>query len=140
MIVLDINVVSESLRAHPHPQVTRWLSRHRASGFFITAVSMGELLFGVDLLPTGRRKQELRSQVENLLSTGFRNRILEFDVAAARSYASVAAGRQQAGRRLPVPDAQIAGICLNCNAPLATRNTKDFEDTGIELINPWELS
>ena len=54
-------------------------------------------------------------------------------------YADVVTGREGIGRPIGVADAQIAAICRDLDAILATRNTADFEETGIELINPWEL-
>ena len=126
------------LRSEPARQVYGWLNRHRARGLFTTAVSVGELLYGISLLPTGRRKAGLRAQVENLLAIGFRDRVMDYDSDAARSYATLAADRQQAGRTLPTADAQIATICLVQGARLATRNTRDFQGTGITVVNPWE--
>jgi predicted nucleic acid-binding protein len=78
--------------------------------------------------------------VHGLLGDDFRGRILPFDEPAASRYAEVVAHRERIGRVIGVADAQIAAICGAVDAPLATRNTADFEDTGIELINPWRPS
>jgi len=138
MIILDTNVLSEILRSRPHRRVADWLNGQRRGDLFTTAVTLGEMLFGVALLPTGRRKTGLLAEVERLLDRGFRGRVLNYGDTAARAYADLAAHRQQAGRRMPTADAQIAGICLARGATLATRNTTDFEGTGVDLVNPWE--
>jgi toxin FitB len=70
----------------------------------------------------------------------FRHRIgLCFDEPAAQRYADIVTGREQLGRPIGMAGAQIAAICRTIGATLATRKTDDFEDTGIELINPWKM-
>jgi toxin FitB len=140
MIVLDTNILSDSLRSRPEPKVAAWLNRQDATQLFTTAVCLGEMLYGVSLLPRGRRQAELRTRVEDLLTAGFRGRILDYDTLAARSYASLTARRQLAGRRMPTADAQIAAICQVHGAQLATRNVADFADAGIALVNPWDAA
>jgi toxin FitB len=74
-----------------------------------------------------------------LLNDALRGRIVPFDVHAARRYADVITGREHAGRPIGVPDAQIAAICRELGAVLATRNTKDLEEAGVELVDPWQV-
>jgi predicted nucleic acid-binding protein len=88
----------------------------------------------------GRRKAELSAAVNGLLSDEFDGRVLPFDQLAARRYADVVSGRQRLGQPIGIADAQIAAICGANGATLATRNMADFEDTGIEIINPWSLA
>lgn len=104
-----------------------------------TAITAAELLYGIARLPNGQRKAQLAAAVHGLLSEDFLGRVLPFDEAAAGQYAEVVTGRERLGRPISRADAQIAAICLTANATLATRNTADFEDTGLELINPWRL-
>lgn len=74
-----------------------------------------------------------------LLNDALRGRIVPFDERAARRYADVITGREHDGRPIGVPDAQIAAICRELGAVLATRNTKDFEESGVELVDPWQV-
>jgi len=139
VIVLDTNVISELTRNTPEPGVISWLDSLQAAEVATTAITAAELLYGVARLPGGRRKTELAEAVHELLSDDFRGRVLAFDDRAAPRYADIVSGRDQLGRPIGVADAQIAAICLVLDAALATRNTADFEETGIELINPWLL-
>lgn len=138
MIVLDTNVVSELFHQSPDPGVVGWLDGLDASDVMLTAVTAAELMYGVARLPHGRRGRELRAQVDGLLTEEFGDKILPFDVLAATHYADIVAARERIGRQISMADGQIAAICRNWNAGLATRNIGDFVDTGIALINPWE--
>lgn len=139
MIVLDTNVISELTRRAPASGVISWLDSFQVSELAITAITAAELLYGVARLPAGRRKTELAAAVHGLLSDDFQGRILPFDERAARRYAEIVTGRERLGRPIGVADAQIAAICGAVDATLGTHNTADFEETGVELINPWKL-
>ena len=78
--------------------------------------------------------------IRGILNEDFHGRILPFDERASVRYADIVAGRERIGRPIGVADAQIAAICRDVGAILATRNTADFEETGTELIDPWKLS
>lgn len=99
---------------------------------------LAELFSGVELMPKGKRQQLLRDKMELLVSTLFSGRILVFDLAAARAYGQILAARKSKGHPIGEFDAQIAAITVVHKAALATRNTRDFEDCGIELANPWQ--
>lgn len=137
MILLDTNVVSELTRADPDPGVLAWLDALDASEVGTTAITAAELWHGVTRMPAGRRRTELTEAVRGLLEEEFEQRVVPFDASAARAYGRIVADRERAGRPIGVADAQIAAVCATAGATLATRNTKDFESTGVELINPW---
>lgn len=139
MIVLDTNVISELTRQAPAPHVVSWLDALTAAEVATTAITAAELLYGVSRMPDGRRKTELAAAVHGLLSDDFHGRVLSFDEPAARRYADIVTGRERLGRPIGVADAQIAAICRTIEATLATRKTDDFQDTGLQLINPWKL-
>lgn len=140
MIILDTNVVSELIRATPHPGVRAWVNSRPSTQVATTAITAAEMHYGVSRLPAGHRRQQLAVAVSALLNDVLRGRIMPFDERAARRYADVIAGREHAGRPIGVPDAQIAAICLELGAVLATRNVKDFEETGVALVDPWHAS
>ena len=139
MIVLDTNVISELTRRAPDPGVLAWLDSLEISEVATTAVTAAELRYGLARLPDGHRKRELAAVIRGILVEDFYGRILPFDERASVRYAEVVAGRDRIGRPVGVADAQIAAICRDAGATLATRNTADFEETGIELIDPWKL-
>jgi len=102
-----------------------------------TTITEGELLYGIELLPEGRRRSLLETLVAGILAEDFAGRILPFDSAAAREYADIAANRRRLGRPISEPDARIAAIARSRGARLATRNVSDFADCGLQLIDPW---
>lgn len=138
MIILDTNVISELIRPQLNARVVTWIDDGDQSQLYLTSISLAETLYGIERLPLGRRRQELSVYFGVLLEAKFRSRVLWFDEESARKYAIVATRREQIGRRMGTADAQIAAICLANHAMLATRNIKDFEETGIKLINPWD--
>lgn len=137
MIILDTNVVSELMRPTPEPGVLAWLDGQPPDALWLTAVSVAELMFGVVRLPDGSRKRRIAQALAAVLAEDFADRVFAFDVLAAANYAELVAARQRLGRPIAMADAQIAAICQQHGATLATRNQKDFEDLGLTLVNPW---
>ena len=137
MFVLDTNVASELMRPAPASTVAAWVSARDAKNLYLTAVSEAELLYGVAIMPAGRRRDMLEASMTRWLDLGFGERILPFDSAAAREYAEIAAERRRAGRPIGEADCQIAAISHSRGAVLVTRNVRDFEDTGVDVVDPW---
>lgn len=140
MIVVDTNVISELTRRVPDNGVLSWLDSLAAAEVATTAVTAAELHYGVERLPSGQRKRELTIAIRELLTEDFQGRVLPFDEHASARYGDIVAGRERLGRPIGVADAMIAAICRDIGATLATRNIADFEETGIDLIDPWKLS
>lgn len=140
MIVLDTNVLSEALRPAPAEAVLRWLARQDREAVFTTAITQAEILYGIELLPAGKRRKGLQAAVETMFSDEFGGRILPFDVDAALVYQKVVAGRASMGRPISQFDAVIASVCRSRKAALATRNVSDFEHCGVEIVDPWSGS
>lgn len=140
MIVLDTNVLSELMRPAPNNCVVDWLDRQDALAVMVSSITVAEILYGIERLPDGRRKREFAAMAAAMFEDDFAGRILAFDAEAAIHYATQVADSEKSGRQILMADAQIAAICLRHGALLATRNTKDFETSGVELINPWEPS
>lgn len=139
MIILDTNVVSEILRIAPDPGVKAWLAAQRESAIYLTAINEAELRQGVGLMPPGRRRDKLAEAVENILAQKFPGRILHFDSDAAQAFASVVVARRKQGRPASPLDYLIAAIARSHGAAIATRDTQDFQNCGVEIINPWEV-
>jgi hypothetical protein len=139
MTVLDTNVVSELMMPSRSEAVLAWLStQQRVDELFVTTITVAEVLYGIELLPKGRRRDGLEREAETMFTQDFGGRILPFDEPAARTFALLAATRRKLGRPIEFFDAQIAAISRVHGAALATRNTDDFEGCGIKLVNPWE--
>lgn len=136
MIVVDTNVTSELMRPSPSPAVVAWVQARRASQLYTTSITVAEVLYGIERLPESRRKQLLGTTAIEVFAA-FADRVLAFDEPAAVQYANIVAARDGAGARISGFDAQIAAICRSQGATLATRNTKDFDGTGVAVANPW---
>ena len=137
MILLDTNVVSELMRSSPHPAAEVWVARRAAASLFFSAVGEAELRYGIAIMPAGRRRDKLASEIEAMLREDFAGRVLPFDSDAARAYAEIAAARRAVGRSVSQADAQIAAIARSRGMAVATRNVRDFDDMGIDIIDPW---
>ena len=137
MIVLDTNVVSELMRPAPVPAVLDWVDAQPPADLAITAITAAELRAGVELLAAGRRRADVARRMDRLLTRTFAGAIVPFDADDTPHYGEIVAARQRAGRPIAALDAQIAAICRNHDAQLATRNVRDFADTGVDVIDPW---
>ena len=136
MIIVDTNVASELMRPSPSPAVTAWVRARSAPELYTTSITVAEIGYGIERLPEGRRKDLLRTITNDVFSK-FAAQVLPFDAAAAIQYGAIVSHRDHAGRPIDGFDAQIASICRAREATLATRNVRDFADTGIDLIDPW---
>jgi predicted nucleic acid-binding protein len=138
VIVLDTNIISEVMRPQPSRAVLAWLNQQHSPHLFISSVSIAEIGYGLRVLADGQRRRILQNRFEQFIAQGFEYRILNFDKAAARAYAEIMGVRKEMGCPMSFPDAQIAAITHTNNFKLATRNSKDFENCGIDLINPFD--
>jgi len=137
VIVIDTNVISEVMKTSPSLAVLEWLNQQNSNSLFVSTITLGEIEYGLRILPTGKRRHELKERFEQFIFQAFRQRILVFDEAAARSYGEVMGHRKDLGRPMSVPDGQIAAIARSKGFAIATRNTSDFEECGFDLFNPF---
>ncbi len=137
MILLDTNVLSALMLRAPERTVVSWLDRQAPESVWTTAITVFELEFGVALLVSGRRRRELERAFGAVIDGDLGGRVLPFDTAAAKMAGPVAARARAAGRSVEIRDVQIAGIALAHKATLATRNTRHFAATGIDVVDPW---
>ena len=137
MIVLDTNVLSETLRPKPSPRVLEWVRSHPRTALYTTTITEAELFYGIALLPDGKWRRSLASVIELIFAEDLAGRVLYFDSAAARAYADVAATRRRAGRPMSESDARIAAIVRSRGAALATRNVEDFAGCDLGVVDPW---
>jgi len=137
MIVLDTDIISETMKVAPDVVVGQWLRRVDLSQVYLTTVSLAELRYGVDRLPPSNRKEMLGLQVDRLFGRNADGQVLSFDESAAYAFGEIAA--QLTGDVSDmVLDIQIAAIARAHGAAVATRNLKHFGLLGVPLINPWD--
>ncbi len=137
MILVDTNVVSEVMKVAPSETVVKWLNNQKSSSLYVSTVTIGEIEYGLRILPAGKRRLRLKERFDRFVSLAFAQRVLAYDESAARTYGEVMGFRKEIGRPMSVPDGQIAAIARSNGLTIATRNTSDFEDCGIELIDPF---
>ena len=136
MILLDTNVVSEAMKPAPDDTVRVWLDEQAAETLFLSSVTIAELMFGIGALPDGKRKEKLADALDGVMEL-FADRVLPFDVGAARHYAELAVKARAAGKGFPTPDGYIAAIAASKGFVVATRDTSAFDAAGVEVIDPW---
>jgi len=137
MIILDTNVVSEFMTSPPASSVLDWLNIQDTASLFLTTITIAEIGYGLCSIPEGKRQKLLGERFDQFVATAFDERILPFDIDAARIYGAVLGHRREIGRPMSSLDGQIASIARSRGFAVATRNIKDFEECQIELINPF---
>ena len=137
MIILDTNVLSALMRREVESSVLEWFGRVPPDPVWTTSVTIFEVSVGLELLPMGRRREQLQEAFDKAVRDDLGGRILFFDTAAAQAAAGIVVSQRRAGRSVEIRDVQIAGIAAARKATLATRNTRHFERVGISLVDPW---
>jgi toxin FitB len=137
VIVLDTNVLSELIRPVPAPQVVEWVDSQPSPELVTTSITTAELRAGVAVLPRGRRKDTIARQIEHLLNDVFGGYVIPFDAESSTYYADIVASGRRRGCPMSALDTQIAAICRQHGATLATRNVADFSTAKLTVLNPW---
>jgi predicted nucleic acid-binding protein len=137
VILIDTNVISEVMRISPSLRVLEWLNQQDAGSLYVSTISIGEIEYGLRILPEGKRRLALKERFEQFIERAFTQRVLVYDHAAARAYGDVMGFHKELGRPMSAPDGQIAAIARSGGLAIATRNTRDFENCGVNLIDPF---
>jgi len=140
MIILDTNVLSELMRPKPSVRIVTWVAKQPATELFTTSITEAEIFYGIQLLTKGKRREGLLAAAEAMFAEDLAGRIFGFESDAARVFSTIAAHRRALGRPISHADAQIAAISQVRGAKLATRNVADFEDCGLDIVDPWNGS
>ncbi len=132
--LVDANVLSEATKPNPNPKVVGWLAAHETQ-LAINPIVLGELRFGILLLPKGKRRSELLAW----LDSGIRYlQMLDFDATTSENWAQLLADLRKQGRAMPVKDSLIAATARQFQLPIATRNAKEFAFAGVKVVNPFD--
>jgi len=124
------------MKPQPDESVAGWVLARAAGDLYTTSVTLAEILYGIEKLPDGQRKELLATTASDVFDA-FAEKVLPFDASAAANYATIVATRDRLGLPINGFDAQIASICRTHDGDLATRNVKDFEHTGVDVTDPW---
>lgn len=134
--LVDTNIFSESAKPKPDPQVVGWLKKHE-SELYISTITVGEIRRGIERLPSGKRKTQLQVWLQSLCDC-MQGRILSFNTASAHVWGQLKAKWDAEKIIVPSLDSQIAATAHRHSLILVTRNTTDFEKTGLRLLNPFQ--
>jgi hypothetical protein len=137
MIVLDTNVISETMRRVPKAAVVEWLDSQPTNDLFLCTPVLAEIYYGVARLDESMRKSNLLRSYRQIVAEVFEGRILPFDAPAAEAYGELVAELESEGNPITVIDAMIAAIAQSNAATLATGNMAHFTKTGVTLVNPF---
>jgi predicted nucleic acid-binding protein len=138
MILLDTNVISEPQRQVPNAHVIDWIDGQGLETLYLSVITVAELRAGIALMPAGKRRASLNENLEKRLLPMFANRVLPFDMACTKAYATLLAKCRAAGSAIETADAFIAATALANSFTVATRDTSPYEAAGLNVINPWE--
>jgi predicted nucleic acid-binding protein len=138
MYILDTNILSELMDPEGASAVLVWADAVAPADQFTTAMSQAEVLYGLAVMPKGKRRTERIMWAEQMFAEDFPGRILPFEQRAAAHYADILSSRGSWGRRIDTIDAQIAAVARATGMAVVTRNVRDFQHCGIDLINPWD--
>ena len=132
--LVDTCTLSELVRPRPYRRVVDWFEAVPQEALFISTLTLGEIRKGVELLPDGRRRSRITAWLEIQLPAWFEDRVLAIDAGVADEW-----GRMMARIERPVPaiDGLMAATALRHRLTVVTRNVRDFEVTGAELLDPW---
>lgn len=139
MIVLDTNVLSETMRKSPDPQVITWLDANPFRSLYVSAITVAEIRYGLAIMPTGARRDRMRQRFETRILPLFAGRVLRFDLADADAYAELMAATRAAGITIGRSDGYIAATARAAGMSVATRDAA-FRATGVPVIDPWQYS
>jgi predicted nucleic acid-binding protein len=137
MFVLDTNVLSELMDPKGSVQVHSWIDHLRYEDLFTTALNQAEVLYGIAILPEGRKRKQLIASCDAMFQQDFGGRILPFDERAAGPFADITAARKRLGRPVGILDAQVAAIARAHEMAVVTRNVTHFQDCNVRVVNPW---
>ena len=138
--LLDTNVVSEMMRPHPEPRVARFLDRVAGNGLHVSAITVWEIINGIGQLEHADRRTDLARRFRDTLTLVLADEVLDWTEEDAEACARIMEDKRRLGEPPDshLPDAMLAGTAARRGLALVTRNTLDFRNTGVPVINPWD--
>lgn len=133
--LIDTNIISESWKKSPNTKVIEWLRGISPEKLYVSVLTIGEIRRGVQLLKASAKRDQLTFYLEEQLPAYFGRNILSVDLAVAERWGFICA---QSKQTLPTLDGLLAATALVHNLKMVTRNVKDFEIPGLEVLNPFQ--
>lgn len=133
--LVDTNIFSEPVKSKPDLKVVAWLRAHE-SELYVSTITIGEIRRGIERLPEGKRKTELRQWLQTLCDC-MKGRVLSFNTSTAHVWGQLKAKWDKSGISIPSLDSQIAATAHRHSLTVVTRNTADFEGASVKILNPF---
>jgi len=133
--LIDTNVLSELRRKSPDAHVVQWINSRPVTSLYLSVITLGELRKGIDSLADSKRRLKLVDWLETELPLFFAGRILAIDEGVADEWGKLLA---KAGRTVPAIDSLLGATASHHGLTMVTRNSKDFENLGLDVLNPWK--
>lgn len=137
MYLIDTCTISEVTKVKPQQSVVEWLSLQRNEEMFVSVITIGEVMRGVERMPASRRRTVIERWMRNEFSEQFEGRVLSIDAEVAHHWGTLRASLENRGLKQPILDSFIAATALVHDLTLVTRNVSDFRATGVKLFDPW---
>jgi toxin FitB len=137
--LIDTNVISEFVKPQPEERVIRWLNDADPESLFVSVVTFGEIRLGIENMPHGKRRAALEDWVEHQLPAWFDSNLLPVTRPIADHWARLTIATKSAGGRIAMADGLIAATAIAHGLAIVTRNIGDFVNSGVAIVNPWEL-
>jgi predicted nucleic acid-binding protein len=136
--LLDTNCISELVRPKPEPRVMEWMEAVDEAMLYLSVLTVGEIRKGLAVLPQGKRRTHLETWLEVELQGRFAGRIVPIEAAIADRWGLIAAEAKRKGRVLSVIDGLLAATAIHHNLTVVSRNSRDFTNTQVPVLNPWQ--
>jgi predicted nucleic acid-binding protein len=136
--LLDTCVVSEMVSRHPNKQVLIWLDSVAETRLYLSVITIGEIRRGIEKLPDSQRRVELEDWLRTKLLPRFSERLVTVDAAVMLRWGELVGALEKRGKSMPAIDSLIAASALQAGLSLVARNERDFAESGVEMVNPWQ--
>lgn len=136
--LIDTCVISEVIKPNPNSNVLNWLGNQEEQNLYLSVLTFGEIEKGIEKSVSLNKKRKLKLWVEEELKQRFKNRVLPIEMQVATTWGEIQGRSEIIGKPLPSIDGLIAVTGLVNNCVVVTRNISDMEQSGVELLNPWQ--
>ncbi|MDH5433331.1 MAG: type II toxin-antitoxin system VapC family toxin [Gammaproteobacteria bacterium] len=137
--LLDTCVISELFKPKPNQNLTKWIESQEEYELYVSVLTFGEIEKGIEKVSDENRKEKIKLWVEEDLKNRFEGRIIPLDLDIAIQWGRIQGSAEQTGKPMPAIDGLIAASGLAYDLVVVTRNTKDMQQSGVQLLDPWEL-
>ena len=135
--LIDTNVISEFTKVEPNAKVVRWFEMIEPDILFVSVVTLGEIRLGIETMPESKRRSDLDRWLQQGVPIWFQSNLLPVTKSVADLWGRLTVAARRRGVQVDTADGLIAATAFEHGLSLVTRNVKDFDGLGIEVVNPW---